>query len=172
MPGRLDGLKIIDVIKVESPEGDTVRHLGPMRHPGMSAGFLHVNRNKRSVVLDLKSASGREALLELVRTADAFVSNVRPTAMARLGLDHAALSKVNPAIICMPLAIVDRVVGQAAATALLAAVIHCMKTGRGQAVEIPMFETMVPYVDGALDRDADSCRYPGDAVAHAGVADA
>jgi crotonobetainyl-CoA:carnitine CoA-transferase CaiB-like acyl-CoA transferase len=208
MPGPLDGLKIIDmtsvlmgpfatqilgdlgadVIKIESPEGDTVRHLGPMRNPGMSAGFLHVNRNKRSVVLDLKIAADREALLELVRTADAFVSNVRPAAMARLGLDHAALAEVNPAIIYMslvgygqngpyadraayddmiqavcaiptliaqvgdgvpryvPLAIVDRVVGQAAATALLAAVIHRMKTGRGQAVEIPMFETMVPYV--------------------------
>jgi crotonobetainyl-CoA:carnitine CoA-transferase CaiB-like acyl-CoA transferase len=208
MPGPLDGLKIIDltsvlmgpfatqilgdlgadVIKIESPEGDTVRHLGPMRNPGMSAGFLHVNRNKRSVVLDLKSAQGREALLELVRTADAFVSNVRPAAMARLGLDHAALARVNPQIIYLslvgygqngpyadraayddmiqavcaiptliaqvgdgvpryvPLAIVDRVVGQAAATALLAAVIHRMKTGRGQAVEIPMFETMVPYV--------------------------
>jgi crotonobetainyl-CoA:carnitine CoA-transferase CaiB-like acyl-CoA transferase len=208
MSGPLSGLKIVDlttvlmgpfatqiladlgadVIKVEPPEGDTVRHLGPMRNPGMSACFLHVNRNKRSVVLDLKNETDRTSLLELVCLADVFVTNVRPAAMTRLKLDHATLAKVNPQIIYMslvgygqdgpyatkaayddmiqaacaipsliaqvgggaphyvPLAIVDRIVGQAAATAILAATVHRMKTGEGQAVEIPMFETMVPYV--------------------------
>jgi crotonobetainyl-CoA:carnitine CoA-transferase CaiB-like acyl-CoA transferase len=208
MAGPLEGLRILDmtsvlmgpfatqvlgdmgadVIKAESPEGDTVRHLGPMRSPGMSAGFLHVNRNKRSIVLDLKESAGRAALLELARTVDVFVSNVRPAALARLGLSYEDFLEVNPSIIhvslvgygqngpyaaraayddmiqaaCavpsliaevgdgvpryVPLAIVDRIVGQAAATAILAAVHHRMKTGVGQAVEVPMFETMVPYV--------------------------
>ncbi|MDB5819398.1 MAG: frc 7 [Rhizobacter sp.] len=177
-----------DVTKIESPEGDPVRHLGPMRNPGMSAGFLHVNRNKKSVVLDLKKPQDREAVLELARDVEVFVTNVRPAAMARLKLEYEAVSAVNAGIIYValvgygqngpyadraayddmiqavcaipsliasigdgvpryvPLAIVDRIVGQAAATAILAAVIHKMKTGRGQYVEVPMFETMVPYV--------------------------
>lgn len=208
MAGPLAGLKIIDltnvlmgpfatqvlgdlgadVIKIESQEGDTVRHIVPMRHPGMGSMFLHVNRNKRSVVLDLKSAAGRQAILDMAATAEVFVTNVRPAAMARLKLDYEALAAANPSLIYVslvgygqdgpyadraayddmiqaacaipsllaqvgdgvpryiPLAIVDRVVGQAAATAILAAVVHRMKTGEGQMVEIPMFETMVPYV--------------------------
>jgi crotonobetainyl-CoA:carnitine CoA-transferase CaiB-like acyl-CoA transferase len=177
-----------DVIKIEPPQGDTVRHIGPARNEGMGACFLHVNRNKRSVVLDLKQLQDRETLLSLTKTADVFVSNIRPAAMARLQLSHEQLAAVNPRIISValvgygqdgpyadraayddmiqavcaipslvaavgdgvpryvPLAIVDRVVGQAAATAILAAVLHRERTGRGQAVEIPMFETMVPYV--------------------------
>lgn len=208
MAGPLKGLRIIDltsvlmgpfatqvlgdlgadVIKIESPQGDTVRHIGPARNHGMGACFLHVNRNKRSVVLDLKHQQDREALLALTKTADVFVSNIRPAAMARLQLSHEQLVAVNPRIISValvgygqdgpyadlaayddmiqavcaipglvakvgdgvpryvPLAIVDRVVGQAAATAILAAVFHRERTGRGQSVEIPMFETMVPYV--------------------------
>ena len=208
MAGPLKGLRIIDltsvlmgpfatqilgdlgadVIKIESPQGDTVRHMGPARNDGMGACFLHVNRNKRSVVLDLKQPQDRESLLALTKTADVFVSNIRPAAMARLQLSHEQLAAVNPGIISValvgygqggpyadraayddmiqavcaipslvamvgdgvpryvPLAIVDRVVGQAAATAILAAMLHRERTGRGQAVEIPMFETMVPYV--------------------------
>jgi hypothetical protein len=62
-----------DIIKVEPPEGDTTRRLGPARHPGMGAFFLACNRNKRSVVLDLKQASGRAALLKLASDSDARV---------------------------------------------------------------------------------------------------
>src|SRR3977135_400867 len=77
-----------DVIKVEAPEGDVLRHIAPMRHPGMGHIFLHHNRSKRSVVLDLKQAAGHEALLRLARNADVLVYNVRPQAMQRLRLAY------------------------------------------------------------------------------------
>src|SRR6266498_1234327 len=119
MPGPLDGVRIIDVttvvlgpwatqtlgdlgadiIKVEPPEGDTTRRLGPARHPGMGAFFLACNRNKRSVVLDLKQASGRAALLKLASTADAMLHNFRPAPAARLGLDYEAFRAVNPRLV-------------------------------------------------------------------------
>src|SRR5215831_24218 len=88
-----------DVIKVESPEGDIVRQLGPGRSNGMGGMFLNANRGKRSIVIDLKQADGREVLLRLAKAANAIVYNVRPQAMARLGLDYEALAAANPAIL-------------------------------------------------------------------------
>jgi crotonobetainyl-CoA:carnitine CoA-transferase CaiB-like acyl-CoA transferase len=88
-----------DVIKIEAPGGDPVRGIGPMRHAGMGAMFLNLNRSKRSIVLDLKRPEGRQAAMDLLRTADVFVYNVRPQAMARLGLDYEAVSAVNPGIV-------------------------------------------------------------------------
>src|SRR5690606_9535281 len=88
-----------DIVKVEPPEGDNTRHLAPMRHAGMSAIFLHMNRNKRSVVLDLKRPAGREALLALARSADVMVHNTRPQAMVRLGLAYEDVKAVNPRIV-------------------------------------------------------------------------
>src|SRR3954452_13907071 len=73
-----------NVIKVESPDGDIVRQLGPGRTPGMGGMVLNANRGKRSIAIDLKNPEGRDHFLRLARGADAIVYNVRPQAMARL----------------------------------------------------------------------------------------
>ena len=119
MPGPLAGIRVIDltaavlgpvatqilgdlgaeVIKIEPPEGEMMRGIGPARHPGMAAYFLNLNRNKKSVVLDLKQPAAREALLRLAETADVLVHNMRPGAAARLGIDYAAVAARNPRII-------------------------------------------------------------------------
>ncbi len=89
-----------EVIKVESKAGDLIRFMnGKSVTPGMGAKFLHLNRNKRSIVLDLKQASGMEALKRLIAKADVLVWNVRPAAMARLGLAYEDVCKINPKII-------------------------------------------------------------------------
>ncbi|MFT3800045.1 MAG: CoA transferase [Burkholderiaceae bacterium] len=119
MSGALDGVRVVDlttvlmgpfatqilgdmgadVIKVEPPSGDTNRGIGPSKGPGMGGGFLHVNRNKRGIVLDLKAPQGHAALLDLVAGADVLVYNVRPQAMARLDLSYERLSAINPRLI-------------------------------------------------------------------------
>jgi len=88
-----------EVIKVESPEGDNMRHVGPMRTPAMGHIFLQANQGKRSVVLDLKQGAAREALLRLAEGCDVLVSNVRPQAMVRLGLAYEDVAARNPRII-------------------------------------------------------------------------
>jgi crotonobetainyl-CoA:carnitine CoA-transferase CaiB-like acyl-CoA transferase len=88
-----------DVVKIESGPGDSMRWVGPFRHEGMGPLFLHSNRNKRSVVLDLKSAEGRAALSALIVDADVLTYNIRPQAMQRLGLDYASVSAINPKIV-------------------------------------------------------------------------
>jgi len=88
-----------EVIKIEAPEGDNVRNAGCMKSPGMGHVFLHGNRGKKSIVLDLKKTKAREALLKLLTTADVFVSNVRPAAMKRLGLGPDTLRAANPRLI-------------------------------------------------------------------------
>jgi crotonobetainyl-CoA:carnitine CoA-transferase CaiB-like acyl-CoA transferase len=119
MTGPLTGLKILDlttvlmgpyttqilgdmgadVVKIESPEGDSVRGIGPFRNPGMGSIFLQANRGKRSIVLDLKQKQGREALLKLIETADVLVYNLRPQVMERLRLGYADVAASNPKII-------------------------------------------------------------------------
>lgn len=88
-----------DVIKIEAPEGDSTRATGPAAEPNMASMFLSLNRNKRSVVLDLKSEAGRVALLHLAERADVLFHNNRPVKMAKLGLDAAAVLKRNPRIV-------------------------------------------------------------------------
>jgi crotonobetainyl-CoA:carnitine CoA-transferase CaiB-like acyl-CoA transferase len=176
-----------DVIKIEPPEGDTTRYTGPRVSAGMASLFMGVNRNKRSLVLDLKSAAAREALLKLVDRADVFVHNIRPQKLEPLGLGPDTLCQRNPRLIYAgihgwredgrysgrpayddiiqgycgvaslmdqltgepryaPTILCDKTCGLVAAQAILAALYSREKTGRGQFVEIPMFETMVAFI--------------------------
>jgi len=206
--GPLDGVRVIDVssvlmgpfaaqtlgdmgadvIKVEPPNGDTIRAIGPTKSPGMGPLFFHSNRNKRSLVLDLKHPAGRTALLRLAETADVLLYNVRPQAMIRLGLGYPDLRAVNAGLIYVgafgfgqdgpyatrpafddliqgissvpslvarvgdgvpryvPISIVDRYVGMTVVNVVLGALVHKTRTGVGQAIEVPMFETMAQLV--------------------------
>ena len=87
-----------DVIKVEPPEGDPTRQMGT-RAGTDSTGFAALNRGKRSVVLDLKTSTGRAALMKLAARADVLIENFRPGVMRGFGLDYTALSAVNPRLI-------------------------------------------------------------------------
>ncbi|HRK18944.1 MAG TPA: CoA transferase [Hyphomicrobiaceae bacterium] len=88
-----------DVIKVESPDGDNMRPISPTAAPGMSALFANNNRNKRSVVLDLKSAAGKRALVALIKTADILVHNMRQDALDKLGFGFDAVRAIKPDLI-------------------------------------------------------------------------
>ncbi|MBX9699078.1 MAG: CoA transferase [Acetobacteraceae bacterium] len=210
MPGPLAGIRVLDlttvlvgpyctqllaemgadVTKVEAPEGDMVRLIGPERHRLMGGMFLTINRGKRSIALDLKRPEARAALLRLAERADVLVTNIRPAAMARLGLDAESVCAANPRLIhaailgfgaggpyaprpayddlmqgaaliaglsaratggeprYAPIALADRVTGLMMANAISAALFHRERTGEGQRVEVPMFETMVSFVLG------------------------
>ena len=177
-----------DVIKLEPPEGDLMRRLGGRpRSPGMAPKFLHFNRGKRSITVDLKTDAGREVAQRLAASVDVLVANIRPAALRRLGLDWKSLAPVNPRLVhctitgfgsggryrdlpaydtiiqgasgmaaCMarmfgeprfmPFVITDHITGFIAAQAICAALVARARTGRGQAVEVPMFENMVNFV--------------------------
>jgi len=177
-----------DVIKVEPPDGDVIRQAWPFRNPGMGAIFLNVNRNKRSVALDLKQDAAREACLALAKKSDVLVYNIRPQAMGRLKLGYEEVRKVNPRIIYVgcfgysqrgpyaakaayddliqgasglpwllqkqgapepryaPMIVADRSVGQQVAGAVSAALYHREKTGKGQRVDVPMWEHLLQIV--------------------------
>ena len=177
-----------DVIKIEPPQGDITRNNGPSRNRNMSGLFLGLNRNKRSVCLDLKSAGGKQALMKMLPDADIFIHNMRADAVRRLGLDAASVRNVNPRLVyCSaygfsergPYAgrpayddviqaasglahlqsvagtphfinttIADKVVGLNVVSAALAALIRRGRTGRGETIEVPMFECMVSFVLG------------------------
>src|ERR1700719_992497 len=119
MPGPLAGYRIVDltsnvagplatmiladqgadVIKVEAPDGGDATRAGGSRRAGFTASFLNNNRNKRSVVLDLKTAGGREAVLGLAAAADVFVQNFRPGVADRLGVGEEPIRAVSPKIV-------------------------------------------------------------------------
>lgn len=88
-----------DVIKLEPPEGDRTRVMGPKRHPKMGSFFLTSNRNKRSIVADLKTAQGREILQSLMASSDVLLHSMRTSAADRLGLQYETLAKTNPRLI-------------------------------------------------------------------------
>jgi crotonobetainyl-CoA:carnitine CoA-transferase CaiB-like acyl-CoA transferase len=176
-----------DVIKVEAPEGDSSRYTGVPKHRGMSGTFQHNGRGKRSIAMNLKQPEAQQAIRCLIPTVDAFASNIRPAALARLGLDYDSIKHLNPSIVYLsmvgygsagryagrpayddliqaaaaipmllqrstgqprfiPMAAIDRIVGSAAANALLAGLLAKARTGIGQQIEVPMFETIAQFV--------------------------
>ena len=179
-----------DVVKVEPPEGDVMRYAWPYRNPGMGTIYMGVNRNKRSIVLDLKKEAARDTCLALAAKSDVLVYNIRPQAMARLRLSYDEVRRANPRIIyagCFgysqrgpyaakaayddmiqgaaglpwlakkqgaaepryaPMIVADRSVGQQVASAVNAALYHREKTGKGQRIDIPMFEHLLQIVLG------------------------
>ena len=88
-----------DIVKIEKPDGDDVRRSGPPFIGGESAAYLAVNRNKRSIVIDLKSPQGAEVVRRMVRDADIFVQNMRPGTLQKFGLGYEHLRQVNPALV-------------------------------------------------------------------------
>ncbi len=88
-----------EVIKIESPEGDSMRPVAPVTPDGLSAIFANFNRNKRSVALDLKTEAGKAALVKLIATADVLAHNMRQDAMDKLGFTFEAVRAANPRII-------------------------------------------------------------------------
>jgi crotonobetainyl-CoA:carnitine CoA-transferase CaiB-like acyl-CoA transferase len=210
MAGPLDGVRILDlttvvmgpyatqiladlgadVVKLEPPEGDVMRYNAPMRSKGMGHIFMNANRNKRSVVLDLKKDGGREACLAIAKNADVLVYNIRPQAMARLKLSYEEVRAVNARLIYVgafgysqrgpyaakaayddliqgavglpwlakeagaetpryvPATLADRSVGLHIVNAICAALYHREKSGKGQRVDVPMFESLLQTVMG------------------------
>jgi crotonobetainyl-CoA:carnitine CoA-transferase CaiB-like acyl-CoA transferase len=92
-----------DVVKIEPPEGDVMRHAGARREAGMSAMFLHINRGKRSVVLDLKIPEQRELLLERICNFDIVIHNMRREAVRRLDMDYQTVARLHPSVIYVEL---------------------------------------------------------------------
>ncbi|MEM7800626.1 MAG: CoA transferase [Chloroflexota bacterium] len=210
MPGPLNGIKIVDlttvvmgpfatqllgdmgadIIKVEPLSGDVMRFANHGRHRGMSNVFLNLNRNKRSLALDMKADGGQTIITRLIKEADVIVSNIRPKSMARLQLAYEDTRQINPKLIyvnCfgfgqsgpyadraayddliqgmagvpslfekayqeapkyLPSNFCDRVTGLNVVNAVTTALFYRERHGVGQAIEIPMFETMVQFILG------------------------
>jgi crotonobetainyl-CoA:carnitine CoA-transferase CaiB-like acyl-CoA transferase len=206
MAGPLDGVKILEltavvlgpwacqiladmgaeVIKVEPPYGDSNRSLGASRNPKMAALYLTCNRNKRSLVLDLKQPEARDVIMKIAKDVDVVIHNNRPQVMTKLGLEYKDFKAVNEKIIyCgtygyskagpygekgalddsiqsisgiawltnmvlgepryLPTVVCDKTTALNVVYAVTAALYSREKTGKGQEIEVPMFESMVYY---------------------------
>ena len=88
-----------EVIKLESFTGDSTRYTGPAQEQGMSAMFLSVNRNKKSIAVDLKTSEGIAIIKDLLKTCDVFMHNIRPQKIAKIGLSYEDVKALNPALI-------------------------------------------------------------------------
>ncbi len=207
MSGALQGVRVVDmttvvlgpwatqilgdmgaeVIKVETPAGDTTRQVGPRRHEGMGALYLGSNRNKRSLVLDVTREAGREALLRVAGAADVFVHNLRPKVARKLRLEYEDFAARHPGLVyCaaygyrrdgpyaddpayddiiqaasgladlqslvagepryVPTVVADKTAALHVVSAILAALFERERGGGGQAIEVPMFESLVDYL--------------------------
>ena len=99
MAARILGDMGADVIKVESADSDFMRDFVPLRNPGMGGITMNLHRNKRSMMLDLKSPDGHRAMMDLVATSDVFMTNMRPAALARLNLAPEDLAAAQPELV-------------------------------------------------------------------------
>ncbi|HEY5238102.1 MAG TPA: CoA transferase [Rhizomicrobium sp.] len=179
-----------DVVKIEGPDGDRQRHSAKhATNADMGSVFMALNRNKRSVTLDLKTEEGRERLRAMIPGAHVFIHNIRADAAARLGFSYEDLVKLNPSLIyvhcvgygsdgpyagrqafddlvqaasgatdlltrvdgneemrLLPSYFADKVSGLHATYAVLAALFHRERTGEGQFVEVPMFESFTHFL--------------------------
>jgi crotonobetainyl-CoA:carnitine CoA-transferase CaiB-like acyl-CoA transferase len=178
-----------EVVKVEPPAGDGLRHLGrPRKTPGMGKVHMTLNRGKRSAAWDLKSEKGRENLRKLIKSSDVFIHNIRAKSIAELGFDYEAVRVFAPDIIYVhctgfdsagpnagqpayddiiqagsglasaysdseghgapayiPFALADKIAGLYAAEAALMGIIHKLRFGTGQLIEVPMFEAVTAF---------------------------
>jgi formyl-CoA transferase len=176
-----------EVIKVEPPEGDETRAWGPPFAEGESAYYLCVNRNKRDIVINLKTDEGKKILRDLALQSDVLVENFRPGTLEKFGLDFATLSQLNPKLIYCSItgfgqtgpmrdkpgydfmiqalgglmsitgepegepmktgvAVVDLFAGQNAVIAILAALQARTLTGRGQQLDIALFDSQLSWL--------------------------
>ena len=176
-----------EVIKVESPEGDETRGWGPPFTGGESAYYLCINRNKRGIVVDFKTAEGRDLLQRLIEQSDVLVENFRPGSLARFSLDFESVSALNPRLIYCSItgfgqtgplrdkpgydfmiqalggimsvtgepngepmktgvAVADLFAGQNAVIAILAALQARTLTGRGQHLDIALFDSQLGWL--------------------------
>ena len=176
-----------DVIKVEPPEGDETRGWGPPFAEGESAYYLCVNRNKRGIVINLKTDEGRKILRDLALQSDVLVENFRPGTLKKFGLDFETLHELNPKLIYCSItgfgqtgsmkdkpgydfmiqalgglmsitgepdgepmktgvAVVDLFAGQNAIIAILAALQARTLTGRGQQLDIALFDSQLGWL--------------------------
>jgi len=175
-----------DIVKIESPSGDLMRLNGVSLHRGLSSIFLTLNRNKRSIALNLQTREAADVLRRLIPKADVLVHNMRVEAIERLGFGYGTVATLNPDIVycatgCdqdgpdadkpafddiiqaasglaaiasigreapdyVPTLVADKTAGMAVVNAVLAALFHRERIGRGQYVEVPMLETMVAFV--------------------------
>jgi|SRR5699024_3648366 len=206
MSGPLKGIKVLDlssvvmgpyatmmlgdmganVIKIERPSGDITRYVGPSRNKGMGSNFLNLNRNKRSIILDLKSEEGHQMMLDLIRESDILIHSYRPQTMDNLGLSYEKVSSINKSMIYCGMygygqeglygskpayddiiqagagvaaaqgkiagepqyvasLLADKTTGLIGLSAVLSALVYREKTGEGQEIEVPMYESMVSY---------------------------
>ena len=176
-----------DVIKVEPPEGDETRGWGPPFAGGESAYYLCVNRNKRGIVINLKTDEGKKVLRDLALQSDVLVENFRPATLEKFGLDFETLHELNPKLIYCSItgfgqtgsmkdkpgydfmiqalgglmsitgepegepmktgvAVVDLFAGQNAIIAILAALQARTMTGRGQHLDISLFDSQLGWL--------------------------
>lgn len=177
-----------EIIKIEDAGGDMMRFAGNSTTPAMGPLYMRVNRNKQSVELNLRMESAKKALEDIVRTADAFFTNVRPDGLKRLGIDYEWAKGINPEIVyvqcvgfgsqgpyCglqayddtvqaaagiteliprssdteepryLPILIADKTAGLHAVYATIAGLFHRQRTGEGQFIEVPMFESLASF---------------------------